>query len=135
MKRIVLAAAAAALAVGGAAEAASKKTKEDVLKMYERTGEMENCIGLQRIDHSEVIDDQTILFHMRGGTVYLNELPYRCPQLGFYKSYTYSTSINRLCNTEIITVLDTAVRQRLASCGLGKFEKLTPIPEEEMDDE
>jgi hypothetical protein len=72
---------------------------------------------------------------MRGDDVYLNELPYQCPQLGFYKSYTYSTSINQLCNTEIITVLDTAARQRLGSCGLGKFEKLTPISEEEMAEE
>lgn len=130
MKRIVIAAAVAALALGGAAQAA-KKSKEEVLKDYERTGEFENCLQLTRIDHTRVLDDSTILFVMHGKTDYLNELPHRCPQLGFFESYIHKTSTNNICNTDIITVFDSAANQSLASCGLGKFEKLNKKPAED----
>ena len=124
MKKIMLTATLMAMAFSGAAHA-ERKSKEEVLADYERTGEFEYCIPLQSIDHSKVLDDQTILFVMQGDRAYLNELPHKCPQLSFHESYMYKTSLNRLCNTDIITVLDTAADMRLASCGLGKFEKLT----------
>lgn len=96
-----------------------KKTRLDD---FEPTGVVKNCISLARIDQGDVIDDQTILFEMKGNDYYVNRLPYRCPQLGFEERYTYATSLSQLCNTDIITVLTTVGRG--ASCGLGKFEQL-----------
>ena len=90
--------------------------------------ETTDCIDLIRIDRSEVVDDQTILFHMKGGKVWKNTLPYKCPRLGFEKAFSHKTSINRLCSVDIITVLDTTARMPGASCGLGKFEAYTPPP-------
>ena len=87
-----------------------------------------DCIDLIRIDRSEVVDDQTILFHMKGGKVWKNTLPYKCPRLGFEKAFSHKTSINRLCSIDTITVLDTTARLPGASCGLGKFEAYTPPP-------
>lgn len=88
--------------------------------------ETTDCIDLIRIDRSEVVDDQTILFHMKGGKVWKNTLPYKCPRLGFEKAFSHKTSINRLCSIDVITVLDTSARMPGASCGLGKFEAYTP---------
>ena len=93
-----------------------------------------DCIDLIRIDRSEVLDDQTILFHMKGGKIWKNTLPYKCPRLGFEKAFSHKTSINRLCSIDTITVLDTTARIPGASCGLGKFEAYTPPPKGEKAD-
>lgn len=92
-----------------------------------------DCIDLIRIDRSEVVDDQTILFHMKGGKIWKNTLPYKCPRLGFEKAFSHKTSINRLCSVDTITVLDTTARIPGASCGLGKFEAYTPPPKGEKE--
>jgi len=123
MKTSILAIAITALAFTGAAHA-KKVSKEEALSKFERTGETQNCVPLQQIDSTDILDDKTILFKMKGRDYYLNELPYQCPQLEFQDAFSYKTSVSQLCNTDIITVLDTATPQRLASCGLGKFEKL-----------
>jgi hypothetical protein len=82
------------------------------------------CLQLNAIDHTQVVDDQTILFHMRDRTVYRNVLPAKCAGLKFEDGFSYTTSINQLCsNVEIIRVL-----RRGTSCGLGAFEKLDPTP-------
>ena len=89
-----------------------------------------SCIPLVQIHETRVIDDQTIDFHMRGGTVLRNRLPNRCPQLGFEKAFSYSTSLTQLCSTDIITVIRTGGGPtRGASCGLGDFRPYTPPAE------
>lgn len=88
-------------------------------------GKVESCVLLQNIRDTRVIDDRTIDFNMRNGDILRNELPMRCPQLGFERAFSYSTSISQLCSVDIITVLrQNAGIQRGASCGLGKF---TPV--------
>ena len=86
-----------------------------------------SCVDLSRISEARVINDRTIDFHMRDGTVLRNNLPNSCPSLGFEKAFTYSTSISRLCSTDIITVIHTGGGPRTgASCGLGQFAAATP---------
>jgi len=89
-------------------------------------GEKVNCLDIVRIRNTRVLDDKTILFYMRGNEVYKNTLPTACPQLGFEKTFTYSTSLTQLCHTDIITVLFATPLQEGASCGLGLFEKIDP---------
>lgn len=108
-----------ALAACGTTQDENKKTRLDD---FEVTGETRNCVSIARIDQADVIDDQTILFEMKGNDYYVNRLPHKCPQLGFEERFTYATSLNQLCNTDIITVLTTTGRG--ASCGLGLFEEL-----------
>ena len=86
-------------------------------------GEAESCISIPRIRTSRVRDDRTIDFEMSGGKVYRNTLPGRCPRLGFEESFTYETSLSRLCNTDIIYPLESigGRLQRGAGCGLGDF--------------
>ena len=89
----------------------------------------EDCVELSRIRESRVVDDSTIDFVLRDGRVLRNTLPNRCPQLGFEKAFTYSTSLSRLCSVDIITVIIQGGGVRTgASCGLGKFVPFTPVP-------
>jgi hypothetical protein len=90
-------------------------------------GEPVNCVQISQIRSTRVIDDQTIDFHMRGGAVLRNTLPNRCPGLGFERAFSYSTSINQLCNVDIITVVNQGGGPRRgASCGLGQFVPVKP---------
>lgn len=82
----------------------------------------QSCVDLARISEARVINDRTIDFQLRDGSVLRNSLPNSCPSLGFEKAFTYSTSISRLCSTDIITVIHTGGGPRTgASCGLGQF--------------
>jgi hypothetical protein len=83
----------------------------------------EHCISLNRIDRTTVVDDRSILFYMRGGDIYLNRLPHRCPGLRWEETFMYRTSIGRLCDLDIITVLNNIGfgYSPGASCGLGMF--------------
>ncbi len=95
-------------------------------------GPPEQCLSLIRIDRSEVIDDRNIIFHMQNGDLYRNQLPYRCPGLSLHDTFMYRTSLNQLCNLDIITVMDNIGfgLSPGASCGLGHFY---PITEEQAD--
>ena len=94
------------------------------LAEYVATGEFRSCLDITRIKQSKPLDDYTILFTMRDRTVYKNVLSHRCPRLGFEESFSYTTSLPRLCRGEIITVFTTTGPE--ASCGLSSFERLEP---------
>lgn len=118
------------------AAAADKEKARPVapeLAKYRVTGEVQHCVNRSRIRRTEVLNDYTILFHMRGRKIYKNELPYRCFGLGFNESFSYSLSTNLLCNVDIITVFNSS-RISGPSCGLGEFEELEEIEEGDSDD-
>ena len=83
----------------------------------------ESCISLSRIRSSEVIDRSHMVFTMSNGTLYLNTLPYPCPGLSRNTAYLHRTSLNEICDLDIITVLNPGGGAYMpgASCGLGKF--------------
>lgn len=115
----------AALAVAGLVSAACAPALAEP-----RATEAEHCVSLSRIERTEVVDDRNILFYMLGGDIYRNELPHRCPGLEWEESFMYRTSLNQLCDVDIITVLDSmgfGFRSGM-SCGLGMFH---PISEAE----
>ncbi len=115
------------LLLAGLASTALADEKQTNEELEYVAGPPEQCVSLARIDRTEVIDDQNILFHMRGGDIYRNHLPHRCPSLGFHESFMYRTSLNQLCNVDIITVL-TDIGFGFspgASCGLGLFYPVT----------
>jgi hypothetical protein len=89
-------------------------------------GNAERCIQISRIDHTQVVDDQNIVFHMRGGKAYNNSLPERCIGLKAANAFKYSTSQSQLCNVDIISVWSQSVGEVVpgASCGLGMFEPI-----------
>ena len=86
------------------------------------------CIQLSRIKDLDIIDDQTILFRMLNNKIWKNTLPYRCHGLSFEKGIMYRTSLDMLCNVDIITVLNYGTK-----CGLGMFEPYDKTAEKKDD--
>ncbi len=122
------------ITMGGAAYAGKNSSKDDKY-VIEKVGEPKTCINRSQIRDTDVIDDQTIDFRMRGGAIYRNKLPNKCSGLGFEEAFSYRTSTNRLCNVDIIRVLDhTAGRiDTRGACGLGKFQEITKTKREKTE--
>ena len=97
------------------------------LEGYKATGKMKTCVSTTRVSSTRIIDDDTILFKMRGKKVYLNRLLHSCHGLKISGGFSYKLSTSQLCRGEIITVLETVAPS--ASCALGKFERLEAIEE------
>ncbi len=85
----------------------------------------QTCIPIIQIKQNEFPDDSTIVFRMRGGHDYVNRLPHRCFGLKFERGFSYTTSLDRLCNTDIIHVIHQGGGGAIgSSCGLGLFEPI-----------
>jgi hypothetical protein len=109
---------AALLILAAAAPAANRRRVPEATP----TGPAVGCIQLSQIRETQVRDDRTIDFFLRGGRVYRNTLPRSCPNLGFEQRFGYATSLNQLCSVDIITVLQLPPSPAGASCGLGRFQ-------------
>lgn len=119
------------LTLAAAASALGQQDDED--EPFDRTPE--NCVIVQRIDQTDAIDDQTIIFRMRGDRVYRNTLPNKCPGLQRENRIAWQTSTSRLCNIDTITVLeDFGVGFRPGfTCRLGQFVPLSEAEVEDLD--
>ena len=86
-----------------------------------------NCVTVNRIKQTDVINDNNILFYMRGGKIYRNYLPRKCPRLEREDSFTYEVRTNSLCNVDVIYVLERfgGGLRRGAGCGLGMFYEIS----------
>lgn len=93
-----------------------------------------NCVDISRIDRTRILDDSTILFYMRGPDIFINRLPKRCAGLRNAGTFSYRTSLTRLCNVDIINVLRQTGGQFMPgpSCGLGMFQPITAEAIEEL---
>lgn len=91
------------------------------------------CLVVTTIDRTKVLDDQTILFYMRGKRAYRNVLPRRCPGLLREDRFAYQARGGRLCSTDTITVLEQFGSRFNAgfTCAIGEFH---PVSEEEVED-
>ena len=92
----------------------------------------ERCIDTRRISRTEIVDAENILFYMRGGAIYRNTLSHKCTALAREKRFSYKTSMSRLCDVDVITVLYSMGSGLTSgpSCGLGKFY---PVSKEEAE--
>ncbi len=126
MKRSIIFAAAAfaATAMLGAGAAQAGKDRK-AIPAATPAGKPLSCIPITQIRETRVHGDRTIDFHMSGGKVYRNTLPYDCSSLGFEERFSYKTSLNQLCSTDIITVIRTPISVSGPSCGLGQFQPVT----------
>jgi hypothetical protein len=92
-----------------------------------------DCVSVNRIERTEVIDDQTVLFEMNGDVYLSNILERECPGLVREDRFIYET-YGRLCDIDTITVLEkwgTSFREGF-TCRLGKFHPISEIEAEEM---
>ncbi len=100
----------------------------DPLAGYTAIGESQPCIETFLVRDTKVLDDSTVLFRMRNGELYVNQLSSACPQLAVYNSFTYEThGIARLCNNDRITVFHSGRPQEFsagATCGINEFQEV-----------
>lgn len=115
----------AALTVGATAGMSAKKEPAPVRAV----GEPVRCVSLSQIRSTNVVDNSTIDFKMAGGKTYRNSLPHSCPGLKFEDRFSYRTSLNQLCNVDIVRVLHNygGQLQEGVGCGLGKFQPVEKI--------
>lgn len=92
------------------------------------------CISLNRIRRTEVVDDRSILFYASGGRVYLNVLERDCPGLERNDRFMYKVVGSRLCDIDTITVLERfgGNFERGFTCRLGEFNPLSKIEAEDL---
>lgn len=112
---------------------ASVLGQDDQEGAFDRTPQQ--CITVNRIDQVEAVDDQNLLFKMRGHTVYRNTLPSKCPNLARENRIAYETVTSRLCNIDQITVLESygiGFRPGFV-CRLGEFVPLSPAEVEDLE--
>jgi len=83
-------------------------------------GEKEMCLETVRIKETRILDDQTILFEMVGGTIYINRLLVPCFGLKISGGFKYSTSIDKLCKQDNVRVVETGSKLG-STCMLGDF--------------
>jgi hypothetical protein len=88
-----------------------------------------DCVYTSSVRRTEVLDDQTIIFYMRGNKVaYRNYLSRKCPGLARAGRFMYEVRGSRLCNIDTITVLEQwgVGLQPGFTCRLGDFHPLSP---------
>ena len=72
----------------------------------DKVGETQQCIRLQYVDETPVIDDKTILVRMKGGGYKRIDLLNKCSGLKIQGGFSHSTSTNELCKTDPLRVLE-----------------------------
>jgi hypothetical protein len=100
---------------------------------FDRTPQ--DCLLVSRIDQTDALDDQNIIFRMRGNEVYRNTLPRKCPGLERENRISYQARGGRLCNVDTISVLEDfgfGLRPGF-TCRLGKFVPLSPDELEDLE--
>lgn len=114
------------VAVAGSSSARPLKPEDEA--RIQPVGKAQSCVPIYSIDQTRVRNDHTIDFYMKGGKVYRNVLPYSCPELGFEERFSYKTSIQELCSSDVITVLTGPGISHGATCGLGDFQEISGAP-------
>ena len=120
-------------AVSGLANAKMPAAVADQLSEFERTGELETCLPLRRINQLEALSDDVFLVRTGANGYYLNEVKGRCN--GATRSSNriqYSTSLSQLCKLQIITIVENTNGFTVGSCSLGDFERLEKIQQAEQ---
>lgn len=93
---------------------------------FKATGDIERCVNLRRVRRSSSISDTEIWFEATGRKAYINNTRSKCVRLVLHNRFTYRTPQNRICEGDMLTVLDPAAMP-IGSCALGKFDVYKPV--------
>src|SRR6185295_15598876 len=100
MKIATLAALAVATAAGGSAFAQESRPGD-------RPGDRQQCVRLQAIGQTPVIDDRTILIEMRGRGGYKRiDLMNNCVGLKIQGGFSFGTQTQDICTSTGLRVID-----------------------------
>jgi len=82
------------------------------------------CLDINRIDHTEVLNDHQILFYMNGKEIWVNNLTIPCRSLTRQDGFVWKSSVPQYCdNIESIRVIRTG-----EVCLLGTFSPYQKPP-------
>ncbi len=112
--------AAGVLAMSGSSNARDR----DAVPAATPVGKPEMCIPHRRIRDTMVRSDSVIDFKMLGGKIYRATIKGGCPGLGFQDRFGYSTALDRLCASDLITVLYLNPIGSGARCPIGPFQQV-----------
>ena len=119
--RMTILAAAAALALGASGAASAQSAGVGTT-----TGGNHVCLWTYNIDQTHVVNPRQVLFYMKDGHVWQNNLASACPGLEFH-GFSFITRSDTICGPEIgIRVIKTG-----ESCALGEFVPYTAPPPEQ----
>lgn len=122
---------AAALALAGCAVYADAPSRQAALSDVEQRalqgraiGDPVSCVTSREIEDTDAVTDRVVLFHMKNGRTYRNDLPHSCPQLTRSGSaFAYRTPMSQLCAVDIIQVMEPTTGFAYGACTLGKFTR------------
>lgn len=80
-----------------------------------------DCIVLQQINSTEIVDGTAIVYRMNNGTIYVNRPPSGANFLRRDLVLVTDTHSPNLCGVDIVRLLDSTSRMGAGSVGLGKF--------------
>ncbi len=121
LRPLITLGALASLATPAAAAGADAATSP-----YTPTGKKVNCINARQIQSTDVLDNQSVLFKLSGGTYYINHLPNRCSGLKMQDGFSYEQrGSSDLCNVDVIKPVRTGAGASYGPCPLGEFEEVT----------
>jgi hypothetical protein len=114
--------AAALLAVGPsvARDRPAEQTVEQALAGF-RAGEPTNCLPNNRSFSSRRVGESTVLFRVRAGELWRNDLPRECAGIDSVAALVTQTPVGRLCRGDIVNFVDLRTGIQLGSCPLGQF--------------
>lgn len=123
MRTALLLAAASLLAAAPAAQAGPRDDAETRIARAvdgRVAGEPVDCISLNRVRSSQVIDDEAIIFDA-GSTIYVNRPRAGQDALDDQTTLIARPSASRLCSIDVMQVYDHALRTRTGVVFLGEF--------------
>ncbi len=123
--KMLLPSLAAVFILAGCAQGPTQRQETDRRALAEArpVGDPVDCVDIARIDYTRVRDNQTVDFYMRGRAVYRNRLRGECSGLAFEDSFSYRTSLSRLCSVDLITV-NRSGGSAGPTCALGTFQRI-----------
>lgn len=130
MRILALTTLAALAACAPAEPVAEQEAAEETEYAGRTTGESTSCVQQRDVDRIEAVDDNTLLFFMRGGTIYQNKLGTSCPR--FEDSIAnYRSTLGNYCRGETFTLTDRMTGMFTGSCQLGDFMEYELAEDEE----
>ena len=111
------------LLVAGAAPAGPRLSPEAQLAKAldgRVAGEPVNCISLNRVRSSQIIDDTAILYEA-GSTIYVNRPRSGRESLDRWDTLVTKLFTSQLCSTDVVHLFDTSSRIQTGFVFLGEF--------------
>ena len=123
MLKYMLPAAALALVAGAALAqtATTSDAKRQLALQGKVIGEPISCLTTREIEDTDAVTDRVLLFHLKNGRTYRNDLPNACPRITRNGSAIAYVTTGRLCAIDIVQVNEPSTGFAYGGCQLGKF--------------